>query len=85
MEDEWRVVMNDSDNFVGKRLKTDIVSAIYIDYSILQEEKAKQIIKLAEENKWKLYVRYFSDYEAEYRYDTIENISKLVKATNDIL
>lgn len=84
-EEEWRTIGNVRGNETGVKIYADIVSAIYIDYSILKEEKTKQIIKLAEDNKWKVYVRYFIDYEAEYRYDTIENINKLVKATNDIL
>ena len=61
------------------------MSAIYLDYSILQEEKTKRIIELAEENKWKVFVRYFSEYQAEYRYDTIENINKLINSLNQIM
>lgn len=84
-EEEWRTIGNVRGNETGIKIYADIVSAIYLDYSILKEEKAKQIIKLAEENKWKLYVRYFSDYEAEYRYDTIENINKLVSGLKQII
>lgn len=83
-EEEWRTIGNVRGNETGMKIYADIVSAIYLDYSILQEEKAKQIIKLAEENKWKVFVRYFSEYEAEYSYDTIENINKLINDLKQI-
>lgn len=84
-EEEWRTIGNVRGNETGIKIYADIVSAIYLDYSILKEEKTKQIIKLAEDNKWKVYVRYFSDYEAEYRYDTIENINKLISDFKQII
>ena len=84
-EEEWRTIGNVRGNETGIKIYADIVSAIYLDYSILKEEKAKQIIELAEDNKWKVYVRYFSDYEAEYRYDTIENINKLISDLKQII
>ena len=84
-EEEWRTIGNVRGNETGIKIYADIVSAIYLDYSILKEEKAKQIIELAEVNKWKVYVRYCSDYEAEYRYDTIENINKLISDLKQII
>ena len=36
-------------------------------------------------NDWKTYVRYFVDFEAEYRYDTIENTNKLISKTKELL
>ena len=84
-EEEWRTIGNVRGNETGIKISADIVSAIYLDYSILKEEKTKQIIKLAEENNWKLYVRYFSEYEAEYRYDTIENINKLINSLKQVM
>ena len=83
-EEEWRTLVHNRGNEIGLKGSIDIVSAIYLDYSILQEEKAKRIIKLAETNGWKIYVRYFCEYEAEYRYDTIENINKLISDLNQI-
>ena len=74
-EEEWRVLIHSRDNEIGLKIPAKIISAIYIDYSVLQEDKAKRIIKLANRNGWKIFVRYFSRLEAEYRYDTIENIN----------
>lgn len=74
-EEEWRVLIHSRDNEIGLKIPAKIISAIYIDFSVLQEDKAKRIIKLANRNGWKIFVRYFSRLEAEYRYDTIENIN----------
>lgn len=84
-EEEWRVITHVRGNEIGIKVPADIVSAIYIDYSVLEEEKAKRIIELAKLNDWKIYVRYFIDFEAEYRYDTIENINKLIAKTKELL
>lgn len=79
MEDEWRVVMNDEGNYDGKRLETDIVSAIYLDFSIMQEEKAKRIVEIAKTNGWGIYIRWFDEYEAEYRYITLDCYQAILK------
>ena len=84
-EEEWRVIAHVRGNEIGIKVPADIVSAIYIDYSILEEEKAKRIIELARLNGWQVFVRYFVDYEVEYRYDTIENINKLIDKTTVLL
>lgn len=84
-EDEWRIIINDKGNDVGIKVFADIINAIYIDYSILQEEKTKRIIEIAKQNNWKVFVRYFVDFEAEYRYDTVENIEKLIAKTKELL
>ena len=84
-EEEWRVITHVRGNEIGIKVPADIVSAIYIDYSVLEEEKAKRIIELAKLNDWKIYVRYFIDFEAEYRYDTIENTNKLIAKTKELL
>ena len=76
-EEEWRIIRSMRDNYIGVQLSADIVSAIYIDYSILKKGKTRRIIKLAKENGWNVYVRYFDSYRAEYCYDTIKNINKL--------
>lgn len=78
-EEEWRVIGNMVDNYIGTRIYADIISAIYLDYSIIRRKKARMIIRLAQENNWPIYIRYFDKYEAEYRYDTIENIRKLIR------
>ncbi len=83
-EDEWRTLIHSRDNEVGLKIPAKIVSAIYIDYSVLQEEKTKRIIELANKNSWKIFVRYFSRLEAEYRYDTIENINAYNQKTTHI-
>ena len=69
------MLIHSRDNEIGLKIPAKIISAIYIDFSVLQEDKAKRIIKLANRNGWKIFVRYFSRLEAEYRYDTIENIN----------
>ena len=84
MEDEWRVVMNDRDNYVGKRLETDIVSAIYIDYSILEEEKTKRIIELSKYNGWDIYIRWFDEFEMEYKYITLDCYQDILKQTQNV-
>lgn len=79
MEDEWRVVMNDSGNYDGKRLETDIVSAVYLDFSVMQEEKAKCIVEIAKANGWGIYIRWFDEYEAEYKYITLDCYQAILK------
>ncbi len=81
-EEEWRTIIFVDSDKNGLKVYVDIVSAIYIDNSILEEEKTKSIIALAEKNGWDVYVRYFDEYEVEYRYDTIENINKLIEKMN---
>ncbi len=81
-EEEWRTLVFVYENGIGLQAEVDVVSAIYIDYSILEEEKTKRIIELAQKNGWSIYIRYFSEFEAEYRYDTIENINKLIEKMN---
>lgn len=71
-EDEWRVVMNDENNYTGKRLYTDIVSGVYLDFSVMEDKKAKRIIELAKANGWEIHVRWFSGYEEDYRYITLD-------------
>ncbi len=78
-EEEWRMFAFIAGNEDGFKLYADIISAIYIDYSILNYKKTKQIIRLAKENHWKIFVRYFDEYEVEYMYDTIETIKQYVK------
>ena len=82
-EEEWRTIGNVSGNETGIKVYADIVSAIYIDYSILNEEKTKRIIEIARQNKWNIYVRYFNQLDAEYKYDTIENINDLIARQKD--
>ena len=77
-EEEWRIIRNMRGNYIGAQQPADIISAIYLDYSILRKQKASRIIKLAKENGWNVYVRYFDFYKAEYCYDTINNIKKLI-------
>ena len=77
-EDEWRVVMFIKDNKQEMKVPADIISAIYIDYSILQEETTKHIIDLAKTNGWGVFVRYFDSINVEYRYETVENTYKYI-------
>ena len=79
-EEEWRIIQNmQNENRVGVKVFADIISALYIDYSVMQEEKTKQIIELAEKNEWRIYIRYFSPIESEYKYKTIEETNNLIK------
>ena len=84
-EEEWRTTGNMRGEYIGSKIAADIVSAIYLDYSILEEEKAKRIIELAKINSWKIYVRFFDEFDSEYRYDTIENINKLISQYKEIM
>lgn len=77
-EEEWRVVLSDRGNFIGRKVFVDMISAIYMDYSVLKIDEAKKIIEIARKNGWQIYIRYFSRFEAKYRYDTIENINKFL-------
>lgn len=83
-EEEWRVIMNDRDNFVGRKVPVDMISAIYIDFSVSETDKAKKIIEIAKNNGWQIYIRYFCRFEAEYRYDTIENTNIFLDKTKFI-
>ena len=83
-EEEWRVIMNDRDNFVGRKVSVDMISAIYIDFSVSETDKAKKIIEIAKNNGWQIYIRYFCRFEAEYRYDTIENTNIFLDKTKFI-
>ena len=78
-EEEWRVILHDRGNFVGRKISVDIISAIYIDYSILKKKKTKQIIRIAKNNGWAIYVRFFDGLEVEYRYETIKETNRLLK------
>lgn len=77
-EDEWRVLMFVKDNKQEMKVHADIISAIYIDYSILNYKKTRQIIKIAKDNGWKVFVRYFDSINVEYRYETIEKTLKYI-------
>lgn len=83
MEDEWRVMYCNKNSSKGKKVPLDIISAIYIDYSVLDDERAKHIVALAGQNGWKIYVRYFNQLENEYCYETIEKVKKLEKQWKD--
>lgn len=83
-EEEWRVILNDFTKINGTPVYVDMISSIYIDYEILEEEKTKKIMELAKKNGWNVYVRYYCQLEAEYRYDTVENINKLIEKLSPI-
>lgn len=83
-EDEWRAIVSLRGNDSGTKVFADIVSAIYIDYSILTRRKTKQIIQLAKENGWGVYVRYFDPIQVCYVYDTIPNINKIEKQAEQL-
>lgn len=76
VEARWSTIINTPAPKLNVALD---ISAIYLDYSILRKQKARRIIKLAKENGWNIYVRYFDPYKAEYCYDTIKNIKPLIK------
>ena len=83
-EEEWRVILNDRGNLVGRKVPVDMISAIYIDFSVSETDKTKKIIEIAKNNGWQIFIRYFSRFEAEYRYDTIENTNKFLDKTKFI-
>lgn len=84
-EDEWRVIQNDkSVNGEGLKVVADIISAVYVDYSVMKKRIVKQIIRQAKQNGWKIYVRYFNPIKAEYEYKTIEDTNKLIEKTVQI-
>ena len=78
-EEEWRIIRNMRGNYIGAQQPADIISAIYLDYSILNKRKTKQIIHIAKQNGWNIFVRYFDELNAEYCYDTIKNIQPRIK------
>ena len=84
-EEEWRIVRNMQGNDLGAAQSVDIISAIYIDYSILGKRKAREIIRIAKENGWNMVVRYFDELNGEYRYDTIKNIEALIRNNKQIV
>lgn len=84
-EEEWRIIQNvQNENCDGVKVFADIISALYIDYSVIQEEKTKQIIELAKKKGWKVYIRYFSSIESEYEYRTIEETNALIEKMRQI-
>ena len=78
-EEEWRAIVFSKVDDVGVQVPVDFISAVYIDYSVLRWKKAKEIIKLAKENAWQVYVRYFDPLVFEYKYDTIDNTKKAIR------
>jgi hypothetical protein len=65
-------------------LETDIVSAVYLDFSIMQEEKAKRIVELAKSNGWAIHIRWFDEFEAIYRYITLECYQAILKQMQNV-
>ena len=63
-EKEWRIILANVDN----KLDADLVSAIYIDSSFLKDDKAKQLIKLANDRKWIIFLRELDSRERKYIY-----------------
>lgn len=66
-EKEWRIILANVDN----RLGADLVSAVYIDSSFLEDDKAKQLIELANERGWNIYTRKLNAKERKYDYALI--------------
>ena len=83
-EEEWRVTMHDRGNCIGRKVPINLVSAIYIDYSVLKKNKTKQIIRIAKENGWNIYVRFFDEFNAEYKYKTIKDTNRLIKEMDQL-
>lgn len=52
-EKEWRIIVDS----YGHEFKVDLVSAIYIDESIYNTDKASELIQLANQRNWKVYIR----------------------------
>lgn len=78
-EDEWRILLYDKSGISENKHYVDMISAIYLDQSILNKKKTKSIIKLANKNGWKIYVRYFNRTEAEYVFKTLEEINRTIE------
>ena len=78
-EEEWRTILAGNNNLLGVKAYINFISAVYIDYSVLRLKKTRKILKLANENGWQIYVRYFDTFVAEYKYDTIEKARKALK------
>ena len=38
----------------------------------MQEETSNRILQIAKNNGWGIYIRWFDEYEAEYRYITLD-------------
>lgn len=78
-EEEWRTILAGNNYLIGVKAFINFISAVYIDYSVLRLKKTRKILKLANENGWQVYVRYFDTFVAEYKYDTIEKARKALK------
>ncbi len=54
-EKEWRIIVNSDGN--GHEFNVDLVSAIYMDESIYNTIQASELIQLANERNWTVYIR----------------------------
>lgn len=77
-ENEWRLITSMTNCKDGK-VYYDIISAIYIDYSVIKRNKTKEIIKLAQVNDWKIYYRYYNELQSKYIYADINEIKRIKK------
>ncbi len=77
-ENEWRLITSTTNCKDGK-VYYDIISGIYIDYSIINRKKTKEIIRIAKANNWKIYYRYYNELQSKYVYSDIKEIRKIIK------
>lgn len=68
-EQEWRIVVNLSFN----QFDIDLVSAIYIDESMINTTKGKKLIRLAKHKGWKIIERKLSLTKNSFIYKELQN------------
>lgn len=67
-EQEWRIVANLPFN----QFNIDLVSAIYIDESMINTPKAKKLIRLSKQKGWKIIERKLSITKSSFVYKNVE-------------
>lgn len=63
-EKEWRLIVDTN----MQKLPVDIVSAIYIDESMISTEKGQMLVTLAQERNWRIYKRSINYTHCKFEY-----------------
>ena len=71
-EKEWRLFLCNAEN----KLFADIVSAIYIDSSMVDTDNGKKLLELAKERNWAVYIRKLNYIGTKHVYERFDNKSE---------
>ena len=71
-EKEWRLFLCNIEN----KLFADIVSAIYIDSSMVDTDNGKKLLELAKERNWDVYIRKLNYIGTKHVYERFDDKSE---------